>query len=224
MPTTKTPKARTYHLLCPIARALDRIGDRWGLLVLRDLHAGPARFSDLQTGLPGLASNLLTTRLRQLQEAGLVRRRAVEFGATAYELTEAGEDTEDVLFALARFGTRFPADPDVRRPGNLRVVAVTLRAALQAVVDPAHDWRVNLVVDGEAFAIGAESGRVSVRYGAGAEPQAVIESNYEAVVGMADGSVPLARFTSENVLLREGDRRIAAYFLSLLTRAFGAQP
>ena len=59
---------RSYHLLCPIARGLDRVGDRWTLLVLRDLHAGPARFKDIQEGLPGLASNLLTTRLRRLQE------------------------------------------------------------------------------------------------------------------------------------------------------------
>ncbi len=78
---------RSYHLLCPIARGLDRVGDRWTLLVLRDLHAGPARFKDIQEGLPGLASTLLTTRLRRLQDDGLVREREAEFGVRVYELT-----------------------------------------------------------------------------------------------------------------------------------------
>ena len=68
--------SRRYRLLCPIARALDRIGDRWTLLILRDLHAGPARFSELQTGLAGIATNLLTDRLQQLMTDGLVVKRA----------------------------------------------------------------------------------------------------------------------------------------------------
>ena len=101
-------KSRQYRLLCPIARALDRLGDRWTLLILRDLHAGPARFSDLQSGLPGIASNLLTTRLRQLEADGLVRRREAQFGVSVYQLTETGLGTADLLYELAAFGSRFP--------------------------------------------------------------------------------------------------------------------
>ena len=67
-------KARSYKLLCPIARALDRIGDRWTLLILRDLHAGPMRFGELQKGLPGTAANLLTERFNKLVAAGLVSK------------------------------------------------------------------------------------------------------------------------------------------------------
>ena len=111
------PQPRRYRLLCPIARALDRVGDRWTLLVLRDLHAGPARFSDLQT-LPGIASNLLTNRLRQLEDDGLVRRRNAEYGTTVYELTELGSRTGDLLFELAKFGG--PGDPAPRKPANDR--------------------------------------------------------------------------------------------------------
>ena len=97
--------ARRYRLLCPIARALDRVGDRWTLILLRDLHAGPARFSDLQT-LPGIASNLLTNRLRQLEEDGLIRRRTGEYGTTLYELTALGEETANLLFKLAALRPR----------------------------------------------------------------------------------------------------------------------
>ena len=68
-------KARNYRLLCPIARALDRVGDRWALLILRDLHAGPARFNELLEGLTGIASNLLTNRLEELVAAELVYRK-----------------------------------------------------------------------------------------------------------------------------------------------------
>ena len=78
--------SRKYQLICPIDRALDRIGDVWTLLILRDLHAGPAGFSDLQSGLDGIASNLLTNRLQEPIGGGLVRRRDAEFGVTLYEL------------------------------------------------------------------------------------------------------------------------------------------
>ena len=98
-------RSRSYRLLCPIARALDQVGDRWSLLILRDLHAGPARFSDLFSGLEGLASNLLTTRLQQLQDNGLVARRSAAHGAVVYELTENGERTAPLLFELATFGS-----------------------------------------------------------------------------------------------------------------------
>ncbi len=104
---------RTYKLLCPIAMALDRVGDRWTLLILRDLHAGPARFSDLQSSLPGLAPNLLTSRLRGLEEDGLVRRRDSEFNVGVYELTDVGTQTDSLLYELGVFGSQFPPGADV---------------------------------------------------------------------------------------------------------------
>ena len=84
---------RRYKLLCPIARALDRVGDRWTLLILRDLHAGPARYTDLQSGLLGIASNLLTDRLRQLIDDGLVMKRDGDYGVALYVLSERGTRT-----------------------------------------------------------------------------------------------------------------------------------
>ena len=101
------------------------MGDRWALVILRDLHAGPARFGDIQAGLPGLASNLLTTRLQQLVRDGLIVHEQAEHGAMVYALTEEGERTAPLLFELAAFGSRFPAPTQRRRPGNLRTVAVT---------------------------------------------------------------------------------------------------
>ena len=94
--------SRRYRLLCPIARALDRVGDRWTLLILRDLHAGPARFVDVQASLPGLAPNLLTKRLRQLEADGLICRRETELSVSVYQLICAPSLVVDQAFAPRR--------------------------------------------------------------------------------------------------------------------------
>ena len=210
-------QTRRYRLLCPIARALDRIGDRWTLLILRDLHAGPARFSELQT-LPGLASNLLTTRLRQLEEDGLIRRRSAEYGASVYELTELGRHTGDVLFELAAFGSRFPPDASIEKPGNLRTIAVTLQVACQRVVDPSIDLRSELVVDGEAFELTVLDGAVAVRAGAAETPEVVFTTSYEPMVAVADGRMTMDDFTKKHVQLAGDDAKVQA-LVALLANA-----
>ena len=181
-------QARRYRLLCPIARALDRVGDRWALLILRDLHAGPARFSDLQT-LPGIASNLLTNRLRQLEDDGLIRRRDAEYGTTVYELTEVGTRTGNLLFELSMFGAQFPPDEEIKRPGNLRTIAVTLRVASQRVVDPSMSLHAELVVDGEPFTFTVDRGVVDVKAGKASNPEATLTTSYEPMIAVADGQM-----------------------------------
>ncbi len=189
---------RRYQLLCPIARALDRVGDRWTLLILRDLHAGPARFSDLLAGLDGMASNLLTNRLKQLVEDGLVARRSAEFGVALYQLTELGRQTRDLLFELALFGGRFPPDEDFRRPGNLRTIAVTLEAACRRVVTPAADFEAELEVDGERFTLTARHGSVDVRYAPADAPDVSLTTEYEPMMAAADGRMSLSAFVENH--------------------------
>ena len=111
--TSRTPD-RTYGQYCPIAAGLDLIGDRWTLLIVRELSMGDRRFTDLRSALPGIAPNLLTERLRSLQALGLVA--AVDLPPPAarsvYRLTEEGRRIEPVLRSVARFGTRYLAgDP-----------------------------------------------------------------------------------------------------------------
>ncbi len=95
---------RRYRLLCPIAQALDVVGDRWALLIVRDLQAGPARFQGLETGL-GIATNLLSTRLTELTEAGLIEK-STDAKRAVYQLTELGRHTDRLLWELARFGSQ----------------------------------------------------------------------------------------------------------------------
>src|SRR3954453_5164333 len=103
---------RTYGDACGVARALDVIGDRWALLVVRELLLGPKRFTDLRAGLPGVGPDVLAQRLRDLEEAGAVERRvlAPPAGSKVYELTDRGRDLEPVILALGRWGSvaRFP--------------------------------------------------------------------------------------------------------------------
>lgn len=104
---------RSYGQYCSVARALDAIGDRWTLLVVREfLLQGGCRYTDLLTGLPGISTNLLGDRLRQLEANGLVRREAAPppVAATLYHLTDAGRELEAVVRALGRFGARYMAE------------------------------------------------------------------------------------------------------------------
>src|SRR5512132_494521 len=98
---------RTYGDRCGVARALDVVGERWALLVVRELMLGPKRFTDLRGGLPNLSSEVLAQRLRELEEAGVVRRTTLPppNAARVYELTARGRELEPVLLALGRWGS-----------------------------------------------------------------------------------------------------------------------
>ena len=98
---------KSYQQYCSVARALDVVGDRWVLLIVRELLTfGPSRYSDLKRGLPGVASNLLAERLRVMETDGLIERHdaPAPVGANLYQLTQRGRDLEDVVHALARWG------------------------------------------------------------------------------------------------------------------------
>lgn len=191
--------SRRYKLLCPIARTLDRVGDRWTLLILRDLHAGPARFSEMQSGLAGIAPNLLIDRLNQLIDDGLVEKTAGTHGLTLYALTQLGYRTRDVLFELALFGGRFEPDEDIRRPGNLRTIAVTLGAACQRVVTLRSDFEASLLIDGEFFTLTARDGLVDMRYEKSPAPDVVMETSYEPMIAASEGEMPMERYLDQHV-------------------------
>lgn len=196
------PKPRSYKLLCPIARALDAIGDRWTLLILRDLHAGPARFTDLQTGLSGIAANLLTDRLAKLVSDGLVTKSDGQHGAALYALTDSGKRTRNVLFELALFGGGLPA-PDMRvKPGNLRTVATTLGAAAARITMLTDDFVAELLVDGEHITMRVEDGAPTVLYAAAEGPDVVFETTYEALLHVSEGEISLQNFVADHSRLQ----------------------
>src|SRR5215470_4843058 len=104
---------RTYGQYCGFARALEVVGERWAMLVIRDLLVSPKRFTDLHNGLPGIPTNVLTARLKELEQAGVIQRRVLPrpTGSVIYELTEYGAELENVVVQLGRWGAKSLGDP-----------------------------------------------------------------------------------------------------------------
>jgi DNA-binding HxlR family transcriptional regulator len=207
---------RSYRLLCPIARALDVVGDRWALLIVRDLHAGPARFRDLETGL-GIATNLLSTRLTELTEAALIEK-STEAGRSFYQLTELGRHTDRLLFELAHFGAQLDPDPDPREPGNLRTIALPLRMMLEAV--PARpDMVARLLVDDDSFTIISTSDGVRVDYrDTSVEPDLVARTDYQGFLDAGEGRISFDEFATRHLEIVDGTAHSDA-FLTLMRAA-----
>jgi len=166
MPPPSTGQ-RSYAQLCGIATALDVIGDRWALLIVRELMFGPLRFGDMVDGLPGIGTNTLTVRLKQLESAGVVRRRLLPAPdrATVYELTAYGHELEPILMALGRWGTRSMG----RLPAELASRSRWLVAGMLAFHDTGHrvaaptTWELRLT-DGP-FTVRAEGAEVNIAAG-----------------------------------------------------------
>jgi len=211
------PDKRSYRLLCPIARALDVVGDRWALLILRDLHAGPARYQELQEGL-GMATNLLSTRLVELTTAGLIQKPNP--GRTAYELTALGRQTDRFLWELAGFGTLLDREPDQREPQNLRTMALPLRMLFEPVW-PESGFVLRLLVADDTFTIMSTDSRVEVEYGPSDTPaQLTARLAYTAFLELAEGKMDPNDFVAHHVNIIDGaEHRNELH--SLLRKAFG---
>jgi DNA-binding HxlR family transcriptional regulator len=149
---------RAYDQYCPVACALDVIGDRWTLLVLRELTFGPQRFTDLRRTLVGIPPRLLVERLETLQEQGLVERREVPDAPArhVYALTPAGEDIREPMRALSRFGARYLPEqtPTGVRP---RAALSALLLAYTAPVPEAAGARWRIVLEGQPFDIAVDA-------------------------------------------------------------------
>ncbi len=211
--------ARSYNLLCPISRALDHVGDRWNLLILRDLHAGPARFKDLQTGLTGIATNLLSERLQTLESSDLIQKVEAEHGVSLYALTELGDRTGHLLFELAKLGGKLPRPANIKKPGNLRTIAVSLGTACKRAVGPEHDFEATLQIDGEGFRMAARNGDAEIRAGVSNQPDVVLTTSYEPMMALADGGLEQEKFLSDHVELQVLTPGKEAQLFDLLTRA-----
>jgi len=120
----QTAAVRTYGQYCPVARAAEVLGDRWTLLVVRDLVEGAHRFSELSQGLPDMSRTLLTQRLRSLEREGIIERRTVAAGHREYWLTAIGEDLKTALLALGDWAARNYSRDPVRRELDARVMLV----------------------------------------------------------------------------------------------------
>jgi DNA-binding HxlR family transcriptional regulator len=204
------PIARRYDDPCGIARALDVVGDRWALLVVRELLFGPKRFLQLRTGLHGVSPNVLSQRLRDLEDAGLVRRDVLEPPASVavYELTDRGRALEPVLIELGRWGSQEPVTTD----RELSVSA--LMVALKTVFDPAAgaDAVYGLRIDGQWFRLAVTGRSIDITSGRPARPTVTFDTDAATLRAVAFGREPVTTAEREGRLTVHGDRDAAGRF------------
>lgn len=141
---------KCYGQFCPMATALDVVGDRWTMLILRELLGGPARFHEIQDGLPGIAKNLLTSRLRRLESDGIVRRVS-SHSTVLYALTEQGAAIRPALEELGFWGSRLRRVAPAEHDRSIRAIAMALQSILVRAGDalPAKRYVIELEIDGE---------------------------------------------------------------------------
>ena len=201
---------RSYGDSCGIARALDLVGERWALLVVRELLLGPKRFSDLRGGLPNISPDVLSQRLRELEHAEVLRRVKLPppAGSRVYELTERGRELEPVILALGRWGSGAPFPPEA---AELGVDSMVL--ALKTVFDPAAadglDGSYELRLDGQPFRVRVSEGRLDVSGGNADDPEVTIDTDPATLSGV------LWRGQSRRDLKIEGSSPAARRFLGL---------
>lgn len=211
-PTAK----RSYDDACAAAHALDLIGERWSLLVMRELMFGPKRFSDLRADLPGVSANVLTQRLEGLEEAGILRKTKLPPPASVqvYELTEWGHESEPILQALGRWAARSPKhDPGL--PISTTSFLLSLRTMMDH--DRSHGLRavIGLRLEGEDFTAHLEDGQIRIERGAAPNADLYFESSPRMLAAAIYGGQPLAALESANLVTITGDRALAEKFVTL---------
>jgi DNA-binding HxlR family transcriptional regulator len=206
---------RSYDDPCGIARALNLIGERWALLVVRELMFGPKRFTDLKAGLPTASQNVLSHRLRELEESGVVTRRRLgpPVGASAYELTPYGHALRPVVMELARWGSHVPIDSRA----HLSVSALMFALLTTFSAERAGDFAatIELRVSGEHFQATVADGKVGIIPGSADKPDAVLTTTAGALRGLVFLGHPLAGAAETAV---QGDHGVARRFLGLFPR------
>jgi DNA-binding HxlR family transcriptional regulator/putative sterol carrier protein len=207
---------RSYGDACRFASALDLIGERWALLVVRELLLGPKRFTDLRTGLPGASPNILSERLRELEQGGVIRRRklAPPAGSWVYELTEWGEQLEPIVTRLGAWGARSPLPP-----ASTRIGADSIVLALRSLFDPERAGEgtasYELRLDGEPFRVTVAEGEIELARGKAAAPAVVIETDPPSLATLLTGEVSLDAALHTGAVKIDGGKREASRFLRL---------
>jgi DNA-binding HxlR family transcriptional regulator len=198
---------RSYGDGCSSAHALDLVGERWALLIVRDLLFGPKRFTDLQAGLPQASPNVLTQRLRQLEDAGVVRRRRLPPPASAnvYELTEWGAQLEPILMYLQRWGAGSPSFP--------RGVPVGCDAAMLALkntFDPVAAGGTRLVAEvrfaTDVFRVAVEDGAIDIGRGPADHPDVTLQTDPGTLEDLVFAGLTVRRAERAGRLSVDGDR------------------
>ena len=208
---------RSYNQYCALARALDVVGERWTLLLVRELLLGPRRFRDLLDGLPGIGTNLLSDRLKALGAAGIVRKAVLPPPAASavYELTDLGRELEPAVLALGRFGAAFLGQRGERDFADAGWFFVSIRATFRperaAGVRESYEFRI----DGKPFSVRVSDGDARTAQGAPEDPDLVTTTDLDSFVALLAGELePEDAVTSGRVAI-EGDPAALRRFVEI---------
>lgn len=185
---------RSYHQYCPIAKTLDVIGDRWNLLVVRELLLhGPSRYTDLHQGLPGIATNLLAERLRDLESDGVVEREEAPppIATTLFRLTPRGRELEPILYELGRWGGPLMTEPDEHDVYRDRWLALPLRLLVNDRTPDEPPVTIELRTGAEPITVETREGHVHSRPGAAENPDLILTGAPQLVMGVLTGQLSL---------------------------------
>jgi len=210
------PSRRRYDDACGMAHALDLIGERWALLVMRELMLGPKRFSDLRADLPGISANVLTQRLEGLEAAGLLVHRKLPPPASTqvYELTPWGYESEPIMQALGRWAARSPAhDP------TMQISPVSLLLSFRTMLDPARtqgiDAQIGFRFGDISYLAHLADGRIEIKRGDVDDADLIFTGSSSGLAAAVYGGVPFEALAANGMLSVDGDRTLADRFVTL---------
>jgi DNA-binding HxlR family transcriptional regulator len=206
----------SYDDGCAAAHALDLVGERWALLVVRELILGPKRFTDLRNGVRGASPNLLSQRLRELEQVGVVRRRTLgpPAAANVYELTEWGSALEPVLQALGRWGARSPAMPH-GAPIGTDTVILAFRTMFDPTLAQGVDVALELRLGSDRFRVATAHGELRLERGRAKNPDAVVSTQANVLANIAFYGHSLDEAIASGELHLDGDRTSLERFLAI---------
>ena len=218
--------SKRYDQYCPVCHALGLVGERWALLVVRELLKGPKRYTDLLEGLPGVGTNVLAARLKELEAGGIVRKRKLPppAASTVYELTEYGQELEEPLYALARWGARSLGPPS---KGDHPYPDWGLNA-FAALLDPEAARGLNATyvvrVGPETYSVQLDDSQVHVEAGETAGADLDFATDMETFYGLASGALDAVEALSDGrVELLAGKRPALERFFAIFNFTHRAQ-
>ncbi|MBB5280302.1 winged helix-turn-helix transcriptional regulator [Pacificimonas flava] len=201
---------------------MDLVGERWALPVARELMLGPKRFADLKRAMPGISAPVLSQRLKDLEEVGVLVRETMgpPVSAQVYRLTEWGLELEGVLQALGNWAVKSPfRDPDA--PMAVTSLILSLRTMFSAEAAAEMAARIQLVLDGEPFRMLIENGTLEIDRGTEPSADAALAGTPDAIVAFVYNDIPLDRLERAGGLSASGDRRIIAALPSIFALLSG---
>jgi DNA-binding HxlR family transcriptional regulator len=212
-------EVRSYMQYCSVAHALDLVGERWALLIVRELILGPKRFRELHDGLPGISTNVLSTRLKELETSGVIRRRLLPRPAsgTVYELTEYGRQLEDVVVALGRWGAKTIQARGADQAFQPEWFAIALLGSFRAESARGVRATYELRLDGAVFHLRIDHGKLEHGRGPVEDADLVIEADSEALFAVLRGQIAPTDAVAADIVKIDGSLTELQRMIELFT-------